>query len=96
MVTLHIEHAITDYRVWRTAFDSFAQARVAGGVQAARIAQPVDDQHYIVVDLDFDTTEEAVSFRQFLQDKVWASRSSGPALVGTPRAAIFQRVPEDR
>ena len=50
MVTLHIEHPITDYRTWRAAFDGFAQRRTDGGVRAARIAQPVDDQHYIVID----------------------------------------------
>lgn len=96
MVTLHIEHSITDYRTWRTAFDGFAQGRIAGGVRAARIAQPVDDQSYIVIDLDFDKTEEAASFLAFLQNKVWASASTAPALVGAPRTSILQPAPEDR
>ncbi len=93
MITLHIEHPITDYRTWRTAFDGFAQARIAGGVRAARVAQPVDDPHYIVIDLDFDTTGEAASFLAFLQNKVWASTSSAPALVGAPRTSILQPAP---
>ena len=96
MVTLHIEHTITDYRTWRTAFDNFAQARNAGGVRAARIAQPVDDAHYIVIDLDFDTPEEAAAFRAFLQTKVWASASTAPALAGAPRTSILQPAPEGR
>jgi hypothetical protein len=94
MITLHIEHPITDYRTWRAAFDSFAQRRLAGGVRAARIAQPVDDEHYIVIDLDFDTPEGATSFLAFLKNQVWASASTAPALAGAPRTSILQPAPE--
>ena len=93
MVTLHIEHPITDYRTWRAAFDGFAQRRTAAGVRAARIAQPVDDQHYIVIDLDFATIEEAATFLAFLQNTVWASAASAPALAGVPRTSILQAAP---
>ncbi len=96
MVTLHIEHPITDYRTWRAAFDGFAQRRTDGGVRAARIAQPVDDQHYIVIDLDFATTEEAATFLAFLENTVWASASTAPALAGAPRTSILQAASEDR
>ena len=94
MITLHIEHPITDYRTWRAAFDSFAPRRLAGGVRAARIAQPVDDEHYIVIDLDFDTPEEAAAFLAFLQNNVWVSASTSPALAGAPRTTILQTAPE--
>lgn len=90
MATLHIEHAITDYSTWRKAFDGFAGARRAGGVTATRIAQPIDDPRYIVVDLDFPTTEQASAFLRFLRDKVWASTSSAPALTGTPRTSVLE------
>jgi hypothetical protein len=93
MVTLHIEHPITDYRIWRAAFDGFAQRRTAGGVRAARIAQPVDDEHFIVIDLDFDTSGEAARFLAFLQNTVWASAASAPALAGAPRTSILQAAP---
>ena len=96
MITLHIEHPITDYRTWRAAFDNFAQRRTDGGVRAARIAQPVDDAHYIVIDLDFDTPEEAAAFLAFLQTTVWASASTAPALAGAPRTSILQPAPEQR
>ena len=55
MTTLHIEHPITDLATWRAAFDRFADRRRQGGVSAERVQQPVDDDHYVVVDLDFAT-----------------------------------------
>jgi hypothetical protein len=36
MATLHIEHAITDFAVWRTAFDRFADARDRAGSSGPR------------------------------------------------------------
>ena len=89
MATLHIEHPITDYSQWRAAFDRLAPVRRKAGVVAARVARPVDDPHYIVVGLDFDTTEQATSFLHFLETQVWASPIAAPALGGRPRTAIL-------
>jgi hypothetical protein len=94
MITLHIEHPITDYGVWRSAFDGFEEVRAAHGVRAARVAQPVDDLQFVVVDLDFDTTDRAATFLEFLQQKVWRSATSAPALAGAPRTSILRSVPE--
>ena len=92
MPTLHIEHPVTDLAVWRAAFDRFADRRHQGGVSAERIQQPVDDEHYVVIDLDFPTREEAERFLGFLQSTVWASRDSSPALAGTPQTRILETV----
>jgi hypothetical protein len=92
MTTLHIEHPVTDLAVWRTAFDRFAERRRQGGVSAERIQQPVDDDHYVVIDLDFATVEQAQHFLGFLESTVWASRDSSPALAGTPRTRILETV----
>lgn len=46
MVTLHIEHAITDYRTWQRAFDRFADVRRANGVLRHRIHRPAEDERY--------------------------------------------------
>ena len=92
MTTLHIEHPITDLTVWRAAFDRFAERRRQGGVSAERIQQPVDDDHYVVVDLDFATVDQARRFLGFLESTVWASRDASPALVGRPVARILERV----
>ena len=92
MATLHIEHAITDLATWRTAFDRFAGRRRAGGVRGERVQQPVDDTHYVVVDLDSPTRAEAEQFLAFLESTVWASRDSSPALAGHPLTRILEPV----
>lgn len=90
MTVLHIEHAITDFAVWQSAFDRFAEMRRQAGVRSARVQQPVDDDHFVVIDLDFETVGQAQSFLAFLQTKVWSSASASPALAGTPRAVILE------
>lgn len=90
MTTLHIEHPITDFEVWSAAFGRFAAARAEFGVRAQRVQHPIDDPHYIVVDLDFDTAAEASNFLAFLRDNVWSSPGNAPALAGTPQAKILQ------
>jgi hypothetical protein len=92
MATLHIEHPITDLAVWRAAFDRFADRRRQGGVTAERVQLPVDDAHYVVVDLDFPTRAQAERFLGFLESTVWASRDSSPALAGTPQTRILEPV----
>jgi hypothetical protein len=92
MTTLHIEHPITDYATWRTAFDAFETARRGAGVIAHRIRRPVDDPNYIVIALEFETVERATGFRQFLETNVWSSPNASPALVGKPRTLILDDV----
>lgn len=92
MVTLHIEHAISDLDTWLSAFSNFRDARRQAGVRAERILQPVDDPGYIVVDLDFGTVDEAASFLQFLEHQVWAIPENAPALAGAPKTMILDEV----
>jgi hypothetical protein len=90
MTTLHIEHEITDLGTWRGAYDRFADRRRQAGVRAERVAQPVDDDHYVLIDLDFPTREQAQGFLQFLETTVWSSREASPALVGPPRTRLLE------
>jgi hypothetical protein len=93
MSTLHIEHAITDFAQWNAAFERFAEARARSGVRAQRIQQPVDDPQYVVIDLDFDTEDEARRFLTFLQTSIWSSSTNAPALAGAPQTIILQPAP---
>jgi hypothetical protein len=90
VTTLHIEHPITDFGTWSAAFDRFADNRHQAGVQAERVARPVDDDHYVVVDLDFEGDVQARRFLGFLQSTVWTSRDASPALAGTPTTRILE------
>jgi hypothetical protein len=90
MYSLHIEHPITDFEVWRQAFDRFAEGREKAGVERCRVQQPIDDDHYVSIDLDFATSEQAEQFRGFLQERVWSSADSAPGLAGTPHTRISE------
>ena len=90
MATLHIEHRITDFDTWSTAFNRFADARRNAGVRGHRVQRPVDDPGYVVIDLDFDTTDEATAFLGLLRTKVWAIPENSPALAGTPETMILE------
>lgn len=92
MTTLHIEHTITDFETWRTAFDRFGDARRTAGVRQHRVWRPNDDPGYVVVNLDFDTVDQAASFLRFLQTRVWSSARTAPGLAGQPRTAILEAV----
>jgi hypothetical protein len=93
VTTLHIEHAISDFDRWLTAFQRFADARAQAGVRDHRVQRPVDDPNYVVIDLDFDTVDDAERFLGFLQTRVWSSPQNAPALVGTPQTKILQSAP---
>lgn len=93
MVTLHIEHPITDFDTWADAFGRFAEARRNAGVRAHRVRRPVDDERYLHVDLDFDTVEAAEAFRAFLCTVVWATPDNAPGLAGEPRTVVLETAP---
>ena len=92
MPTLHIQHTISDFDTWASAFNRFADARRQAGVREQRIRRPVDDPNYVVVDLDFDSTDEAAAFRRFLETHVWGIQENAPALVGSPETMILEPV----
>jgi hypothetical protein len=92
VATLHIEHPITDLETWLGAFGRFEEARSKAGVQAQRVHQPIDDDRYILVELDFDTVEQAEAFKGFLETRVWSNPEASPGLDGTPRARVLTAV----
>jgi hypothetical protein len=92
MATLHIQHPVTDFDTWTSAFNRFADARRNAGVRAQRIMRPVDDPKYVVIDLDFDTAAEATQFRGFLTTQVWSNHENSPGLAGTPETMILEAV----
>ena len=90
MPTLHIEHAITDFDTWVAAFRSFGDARRSAGVRQAHVRRPIDDRQFVVIDLDFDTREEANAFLNFLETVVWQNPANSPALKGVPRTMVLE------
>ena len=89
MNTLRIEHPITDYAAWKEAFDRFAGMRTAGGVRSHVIRRPVDDPHYVIAELDFDSVDAADAFLGLLRTRVWSTPATSPALAGVPLTRIL-------
>jgi hypothetical protein len=94
MPTLQFEHGIKDFPMWKAAFDRDPIDRRRLGVRRHRVYRPVDDPHYIVGELEFDTAAEAQACADALRE-LWNSRQAAPALVGPPRVRIVETV-EDR
>jgi hypothetical protein len=92
MFTLCIEHAITDFATWKSAFDRFADARVKAGVVGHRIRRPIDDPHRLVIELDFPTSGQAEAFRQYLTNAVWSNPEASPALAGRATTRVLEPV----
>lgn len=91
MATLQIQHAISDFEVWKKAFEADPVRRKESGVRRYRVFRPVDDPRYVKIDLDFESVEEAEAFRAALQG-LWGSGRAAPALAGTPQTQIVEEV----
>ena len=91
MFTLHIEHEIHDYDSWRAAFDRDPAGRRQAGVRHYRVSRPIDDRNYVLIDLDFDSSNEAESFVETMR-KVWQTPAAAPALRGAPQTRIVETV----
>ena len=91
MPTLQIEHAISDFKVWKQAFDADPVRREESGVRRYRVFRPLDDPRYVQIDLDFDSLREAEDFRAALRD-LWGSGRAAPALAGSPQTRIVEEV----
>ena len=55
MITLQIEHQVRDFGMWRRAFDSDPLNRAASGVRSYRISRPLDQEDYVMLEMDFET-----------------------------------------
>jgi hypothetical protein len=92
MATLRVELEVRDYELWRSAFDKDAGGRERSGVRRYRIFRPVDNEHEVMLDLDFDSTADAAAFLDILRTKVWPSPEKAPAKIGDPRTHILEMV----
>ncbi|WP_411732061.1 hypothetical protein [Paeniglutamicibacter sp.] len=92
MYTLQIEHGVKDFEMWKGAYGADPLGRADSGVLAERIYRPVDDEHYVVLDLDFASREEAAEFLDRLRSNVWSTPAASPALASGPKTRIVEQV----
>jgi hypothetical protein len=89
MIVLHIEHPVPDYEAWKQAFDADPSGRERSGVRRYRILRAIDDPNYVMIDLEFDTTDGAEALLASLR-VIW-DRVQG-TLMSDPRARIVEPV----
>ena len=90
MPILQIEHRVRDYAAWKQSFDSDPLGREQGGVKRYRILRPTDDPSYVVVDLEFDSADDAEAFQAKLRE-LWGRVEEKLGLEGL-RARILETV----
>jgi len=86
---LRIEHQVPDFDGWKEAFDSDPMGRKQSGVRRYQVLRPIDDPNYVMIDLEFDSSNEAQAFRVALQG-LW--RRVEGEVMENPRARIVEAV----
>ena len=89
MYILRIEHPVPDFDGWKKAFDSDPVGREKSGVRRHRVATPIDDANYVMIDLEFDTTSQAEALLAAMR-VVWG-RVQGKIMIN-PQARIVETV----
>lgn len=87
MYLLRIEHPVPNFEDWKATFDRDPINRAASEVTAFRISRPVDDDRYILVDLELPTQALAEDVQAKLQ-ALWSQASIVAGL--TPKTRILQ------
>jgi len=59
MLILQIEHKVQNFDGWKKAFDSDPINRKKLGVRRYRIFRLANDPDYVIIDLEFDTLNDA-------------------------------------
>jgi hypothetical protein len=89
---LQIEHSVPDYDTWKAAFDSDPIGREKSGVRRYRVLRPVDDPHYVVIDLEFDRLDQADAAQTSLRElwsRVDVMRDPRSRIVDTAASAEY-------
>ena len=88
MPILRIEHAVPDFAGWKRAFGSDPADRKGSGVRRYQVLRSVDDPNYVMIDLEFDTLEDAEGLLAKMR-RVWSG--DGQKVMRNPQARIVGR-----
>ncbi len=89
MIQLRIEHAVPDYEAWKQVFDADPVGREHSGVRRYRILRAADEPNHVMIDLDFDTAEQAEALLAAMR-VVWGEVQG--TLIAGPNALIADMV----
>ncbi len=87
MYMLRIEHPVPNFEGWKQAFDSDPVGREKSGVRRYQILRAVDDPNYVLIDLEFDTVQQAEALLAAMR-VVWG-RVEGTVMTN-PKARIVE------
>jgi ribose 5-phosphate isomerase len=87
MYILQIEHHVPNYEGWKKAFDSDPVNRKKSGVRHYKISRKIDDPNYVIVDLEFDNSNDAEACHQKLRN-LW-NRVEG-TVMNNPQSRIIE------
>ncbi|MFI4891514.1 MAG: cyclase [Steroidobacterales bacterium] len=59
---MYVHHEVTDYAIWRKAYDGFSATRRKMGVSAQAVYRSVDDPNDVTVTHDFANADKAKAF----------------------------------
>ena len=85
MHVLRIEHGRQSFGAWKQTFDSDPLGREQSGVRRYRIFRAADDPDYVLIELEFDTADEAEALHERLKE-LW----SGVDVMRNPNARVFE------
>ena len=89
MPILRIEHAVPDFNGWKRAFDDDPVDRKGSGVRRYHVLRSVDDPNYVMIDLEFDSLEDAEGLLNKMR-RVWSGE--GRNVMRNPHARIVDTV----
>jgi hypothetical protein len=92
VVTLRVEHPVPDVEAWLRGFAGDPLDRRSSGVRRYRVMRSLEDPSHVMVDLDFDTRDEAEAMRARLAE-LWG-RVRGEGLIGEGQARIAELLEE--
>ncbi len=87
MVMLRIEHPVPNFEGWKQAFESDPVGRQKSGVRRYQILRPIDDPNFVMIDLEFDTVQQAEALLAGMR-AVWG-RVEG-TIMTNPKARIVE------
>ncbi len=70
MIILHIEHTVMNFDEWKASFDGYEDFRQKSGVRRYQISRPIDNPNFAMIDLEFDTLQQAEALLSGVQ-QVW-------------------------
>lgn len=91
MATLHVENTVHDFETWKAVFDKFDRFRAEHKVLSYRLGRDAEEPNRVSVDLDFDSLEDAESFRVQLE-KIWQTPQSKAEIAGHVQARLVDVV----